>query len=176
MRKFGSLTVGLLLICSSAFAQQKRELTIFISDISYLSNTFSKTHWYGGVGLAYSTFFTPHVSGEIAAAVEEHRSHTNIGVTPVTLRTYPIDLSARYHFFTESRWKPYLGLGVRHVDAPHGDPGFRYFNHVNPQIVGGVEYLVKPSIGITLDGKQIVGERATYDPWLKVSLGLNWRF
>lgn len=186
MRKPGLLVVAFaFLLIPNAFAQKKNELSLFVSDISGMSNTLGKSHWYGGVGLAYNVFVTPNISAQIAGAVEEHRSRGYVVdgfggiqfVDPVNLRTYPIDVSARYHFFTESRWKPYLGAGVRYLAAPHHvDPEFRFRDRTNAQIVGGVEFLVKPAIGIILDGKQNLGDRETYDPFLKVSVGVSWRF
>jgi outer membrane protein W len=171
-------------IVPAASAQKKNEVSVFLSDISTYSNTFGKTHWFGGVGVAYNAMITPRISGQLAVAIEQHKSYSYIvdgfggfqQVTPQNLRTYPIDLSARYHFINETRWKPYLGLGARYVGKPHADPGFRYSNHLNAQAVGGVEFLVKPQLGITLDGKQLLGDRDQYDPFLKVSLGVSWRF
>lgn len=185
MRKSALLFLAFaFVLLPTAIAQQKNEFSIFVSDISGMSRTFDKTHWYGGLGMAYNFFATPRISAQLAIAEEQHRTYPYVvdgfggiqPVTPVKVRTYPVDVSARYHFLNESRWKPYLGLGVRYVGAPNVDPEFRYRSHLNPQVVGGVEFLVRPSIGIALDGKQLAGDRENYDPFFKVSLGVNWRF
>jgi hypothetical protein len=43
-------------------------------------------------------------------------------------------------------------------------------------VVGGVELIVVPSFGITVEGKQLVGQRQAYDSFFKLSAALNWRF
>jgi outer membrane protein W len=184
MRRTGLFLIAFLVLSPAAFGQQKREPSIFLSDISGVSNAHEKTHWYGGVGIAFNAFVTPRISAQVAAAVEQHHTYPYLvspngfidPVIPLTIRTYPIDLAAQYHFLNETRWKPYLGLGARYVRAPKVDPGFLYRNHLNPEIVGGVEFLIRPSLGLTLDAKQLLGDRESYDPFLKVSVGLGWRF
>src|SRR5205823_6345748 len=153
MRKPALFFILVLAVAPSAFAQRKNELSVFLSDISHVTEAFGKTHWYGGVGLAYNAFVTPRFSAQLAVAAEEHRSYPYIidglgGIQPVPsrkLRTYPIDLSGRYQFLNETRWKPYLGLGARYLAAPKADPGFGYRNRLTPEAVGGVEFLVLPS-------------------------------
>jgi hypothetical protein len=57
-------------IVSAASAQKKNEVSVFLSDISTYSNTFGKTHWFGGVGVAYNAMITPRISGQLAVAIE----------------------------------------------------------------------------------------------------------
>ncbi len=173
-----------LLLASAAFAQQKSEFSVFLSDVAGTSDSHERQHWVGGAGAAYTLKFTPRFSAQLAAAIEEHRTYPylvlGLGqivlVPQVRIRTYPIDFTARYHWANDSRWQPYLGAGFRYVAAPHVDPGFRYQNHMNAEVSGGVEFLVRPSLGITLDAKQLLGDRENYDPLLKISAGVNFHF
>ena len=41
-------------------------------------------------------------------------------------------------------------------------------------MVGGLEFLIKPSFGITFDAKQLLANSERYDPRLKASAALNW--
>lgn len=175
--------VIILILCSgrAAFAQQRHELALFVSD----SNDSNRVRGYGA---AFNEAWTPHFSTQIAAGVED--PETCIGgsflVAPCTtfkVRTYPIDFSGRYHFLNETRWKPYIGAGLRYVRAPKLTPeaiaanrGRGYPDRFDPQFVGGVEFLVKPSFGIAVDGKVLGATSAQYDPILKISASLNWRF
>jgi hypothetical protein len=77
-------------------------------------------------------------------------------VPPVSFRTYPIDLTARYRWVNETRWKSYLGVGARYVAAPHVDSMWGYTNRVTPEIVGGVLFTFR-HFGIVADGKVLWG-------------------
>jgi len=140
-----------------------------------------------GYGAAFNESWTPRFSTQIAVGFEKPEvcvggSFLNIPCTPVKLTTHPIDLAGRYHFVNDTRWKPYLGGGLRYVRAPRLTSEVRaanrgdYSNHLDPQIVGGAEFLITPSIGVTVDGKQRIGTSAPYDPTFKVSAGLDLRF
>lgn len=183
MRTLVTLVFASLLFTSAALAQEKSEFSVFLSDIA--GTGIGRVHRYGGLGASFSRMLTPHVSAQVSVASEVHRSYpyfvgfdgTILPATQQDIRTWPVDFVARYHWLNDTRWKPYLGAGLRYVAAPHGvDPGFRYQDHLNAQVVGGLEFLVRPNFGITLDAKQIVGSRETYDPELKFSAGVNWRF
>jgi outer membrane protein W len=173
-----------LLLALPGFGQEKNQFSIFVSDISNWSNTHERTHWYGGVGVAFDRMVTSHLSAQLGVAAEEHRTYPYLvdetgrilPVPPVDIRTYPIDLAARYHWLNDGRWRPYFGAGLRYVAAPHVDQGFLYKNHLNAQLVGGVEFLVRPSFGVVLDAKQLLGDRDNYDALFKLSAGVNWRF
>lgn len=188
MRKPTLLFLVLILaLAPQAFAQRKNEFSVFLSDVTgWSAHANEKTNWYGGVGVAYNAFFTPRFSTQLSVAAEQRHTYSyvvDVGgfiniVAPRDVRTYPIDLVARYNWVNETRWKPYLGIGAHYVAAPkiNLDPGFNYRNRFGPEVVGGVEFLVKPTFGITLDGRAITGKHETYDPVGKASLGVSWRF
>jgi hypothetical protein len=164
-----------------ASAQQRHELSVFgsHSDAGY--------HAAYGYGAAFSEAWTPRFSTAIAAGVDEATvcvggSFLERPCTQIKLRTHPIDLFGRYHFLNDTRWKPYVGAGVRYLSAPRLTAeertlvGHPYSDHISPQVVGGVELIAVPSFGITVEGKQLVGHREPYDSLLKLSAALNWRF
>ena len=91
------------------------------------------------------------------------------------LRTYPIDLTARFRWVNDTRFKPYIGLGARYVAAPHVDSMFGYTNRTTPELVGGVVYQLR-HLGIVADGKVLLGDHEYYDSMFKTSIGLSWRF
>ena len=98
-----------------------------------------------------------------------------VPIDAVRFHTYPIDFSVRYHWVNDTRWKPFVGVGVRYVAAPDVK-AFGYQNHFGPEIVGGTAFQITKSLGVVADGKAYVGDHEPYDqPW-KVGFGLAWRF
>ena len=184
MRTFAVALLTSLLFASAVFAQQKREFSVFLSDVAGTSDSHERAHWVGGIGAAYSMKFTPRFSAQLAAAYEDHRTYPYyvlrsggiFFVPQARIKTYPIDLTARYHWANDSRWQPFLGAGLRYVAAPNVDPAFRYQSHLNAEVSGGVEFLVRPTLGITVDARQLLGDRESYDPLLKVSAGVSFHF
>jgi len=98
-------------------------------------------------------------------------------------RLYPIDANVSYHFLNGSRWKPYLGAGVRYVsDSLHFSGPYRSNrfteNSVDPEISGGITFQFNPALGLRFDAKQIIGYSRGYgtNPNFKGSVGLSLRF
>jgi outer membrane protein W len=184
VRTFFVALFASLLLASAVFAQQKREFSVFLSDVAGTSDSHERAYWAGGAGAAYSMKFTPRLSVQLAAAAEEHRTYPYFVirgggiffVPQARIRTYPIDLTARYHWANDTRWQPFLGAGLRYVAAPHVDPNFQYRTHLNAEVIGGLEFLVRPTLGITVDARQLLGDRENYDPLLKVSAGVSFHF
>jgi outer membrane protein W len=165
----------------AASAQQRHELSIFVS---HSDAGYRAAHGYGA---AFSEAWSPRFSTAIAAGVEDVTvcvggSFLERPCTQIKLQTHPIDVSGRYHFLNETRWKPYVGAGLRYVPAPNlttesrAAVGHAYSDHVFPEVVGGLEFVVMPAFGITVEGKQLVGSREPYDSFFKLSAALNWRF
>ncbi len=95
MRNFGIFVILLIALTTTAFAQQNHRISLFLNNPQTLGAESSqgKTHWYGGFGAAIDTMFTPRISGQIAVALEQHRSYpyvveANGAITPVE----PIEL------------------------------------------------------------------------------------
>jgi outer membrane protein W len=185
MRNPVFLVIALLfVIAPAAFAQQKNDFSIFVNGPASLAGGSAGTRADGGIGVSFARLFTPRISGQLSFSFEQRRSYPYVvnangsitQVTQATLHTFPIDATARYHLFDDSRWKPYLGAGFRYVGAPSADSRFGYQSHLNPEIVGGTIYQIRPSIGIVLEGKQLLGNREPYDPSFKASAGMSWRW
>ena len=143
----------------------------------------------GGYGAAFHHAWTPRFSSGIAVAVEDPVVAVCVGgiftpqrCTEVSLRTHPVDLLGRFHFLNDTRWKPHMGLGVRYVAAPHLTPdellviGHTYSDHLDVELVGGLEFLITPSFGISAEMKSLMRNRESYNPFWKVAGGVNWRF
>jgi outer membrane protein W len=134
--------------------------------------------------LSFEKMFAERLSLQAAVAYERHRSYPYVveddgSFTPVArrnLHTVPIDLTARYHWLNDTRWKPYLGLGAHYVAAPTADRRFRYQDHINGTVNGGVLFMFTPSVGALLDGRALLGDKGPYDTAFKLSAGLSWRF
>ena len=183
MRKFLVLVVLGLLVSTVALAQPKQTFSVFLTDVNAASNDRSFDRW-GRFGVGFERMFAERLSLQAAVSYERHRSYpyvveddgsiTQIGSQRLTV--YPIDVTARYHWLNETRWKPYLGIGAHYVAAPDVDRRFRYQNHFAGVVNGGVTFLVTPRLGILLEGRQLVGDRESYDPIFRVLAGLSWRF
>src|SRR4051794_6710230 len=95
-----------------------------------------------GFGLALEHRFSRLFSGEISVATERHEVQPYfLNSKTFNLRTYPIDAIARYTFQSvHTRWRPYVGLGVRYVGAPEEPPFVQYSDEINGEVVGGVEF------------------------------------
>jgi len=187
MRRVAAILFAFLL-ASTAFGQQKNAFSVFYNDPSYWFSSSSGGHAEGGVGVAVSHAFSPIFSTELSIARESYTLFANQAVSNgmisydrVSVRTTPIDATARYHFVNATRWKPYIGGGLRYVDTHEIGRGTfspRYtFRSVESEIVGGVVFQIRPRIGLIFDGKQLIGNHSLHsDPSFKGSIGFNWRF
>jgi hypothetical protein len=54
--------------------------------------------------------------------------------------------------------------------------GHSYSDRVSAEIAGGLEFLIKPSLGITADVKGLLRNSEDYDAGFKISGALNWHF
>ena len=173
-----------LMIASSAFGQQKNEFQVFVSNLAVSWTSNDGTHGSAGFGLAYRREFTPRFSTQLAVTTEHHETYDYVvepngsfrDVPAQSFHTYPIDLTGRYDFVNDTRWKPYLGGGLRYVAAPNVDTAFGYSNHVGAEIIGGTAFRITPKFGLVLDGKVNFGDHESYDVPFKTSFGLLWRF
>jgi outer membrane protein W len=90
--------------------------------------------------------------------------------------SYPVDVATRYHFFTNARWQPYLGVGARYVNGPETDLE-QFDSRFSAQAVGGVDFNATDRFGLRFDAKRLLrGDSAFFDDTLKLSAGVTWRF
>ena len=180
------VVIAVVLFAVPLFAQQqpKNDFQIFayVSNVGAAWSESNGTTIDAGFGLAVSKFVAPHVSLELAANSQQWYEyepgpvHFGVPVERYRHTAYPISFDGQYHFFNDSRWKPYLGLGVRYTNANarFSDPGAR----IAPEITGGVELMITPRLSLRFDGKQEIVRRSApaYDPMSRLAVGLGWHF
>ena len=193
MRNARMVIVSLLFVVAPLYAQQPNRpnaVTLFVSDVGFGWSGSSGVEYGADYGLALSHMFNDRFSGELAVTSQSAGGTvTTIPLEgfPTTVRysnrVYPIDASASYHFFTDSRWKPYLGVGARYVsDSVHVISGLsdhRLTRHsTNPEITGGITFQFNPRLGLRFDAKQVIGSPRDIaaDTRLQASVGLSLRF
>jgi hypothetical protein len=180
MRRMAFVVVLLNSLANAAFAQSN-QLSIFYNQSA------GSVHTDHGYGAGFIHSWTPRFSTGIAVAAEDPIVGICVGgiltpekCTDIKLRTYPVDLTGRFHFLNDTRWKPYLGLGARYVRAPHLTSeqmlvvGHAYPDRVSTELVGGLEFLLKPSFAITAEVKGLLSNSEDYDAGFKISAGVNW--
>lgn len=131
------IAVVAVLIATAALADD--HLTIFVSDLGYVSSrttsTFSDgttaipvtrkvSEWNGGIGVAFSHAWNARWSTEGSITFDRHHMNTTrfVSSAPFTDRegvnTMPADLMMRFHFPNDSRWQPYVAAGAHYVASP----------------------------------------------------------
>lgn len=194
MRKSIVIAVSLLFVVASAFAQQHatpaNTVSVFVSDVSVIYSSSSGTNIDAAYGAAFAHMFTNRVSAELSVMsqrVKESVSTFGPAGQPVyasfTNTLYPVDATVSYHFFTDSRWKPYLGGGVRYVSGTFRNTSqlysYRVSTHsIDPEVSGGVVFQFRPALGLRFDAKQVIGRSGTVagDASFTGSVGLSFRF
>jgi outer membrane protein W len=196
MRKTIVVAVWLLFIVNSAFAQhssRSNAVSVFVSDLSIGSSSASGAKLDAAYGASFDHSFTDRFSAEVSVTSQRSRrvvrtfgpgSAPTFGVD--STRLYPIDANVTYHFPTHSRWKPYIGAGLRYVnDTFQGYEGlgrtafYRNAVHtIDPEISGGIMLQFNRTLGLRFDAKQVLGSNRSdvADPELKASAGLSFRF
>ena len=176
--------LGLLGLAVPLFAQQppqpRVQLFGFISDPSIVSSQRAGTSFDAGFGFGVTKFITPRYAAELSVASHDFHEYasTSSGISlRHTSHVYPLSLDGQYHFLTGSRWKPYAGLGLRYIAAPH-DGLVAYSDRLGVELNGGVSYLMTPRLSVRVDGKQELptGSELRFDPRTRVSFGLGWHF
>jgi len=133
MRKFIIVAVSLLFVVAPAFAQQPNRsntVSVFVSDLA-ITGSSNGTNLDAAYGAAFDHRFSDHLSAELSVTKQSIRRYFTTfsqGGVPTTTnftdQLYPIDANISYHFLTDSRWKPYIGAGLRYLNntARSNDP------------------------------------------------------
>ena len=175
MRKLAVIVV--LLVSTSLSAQQDKRngLFVFVSNPGYTESKSSGHQWDGAFGLALQRMFTPHVSGELTVSGQRDIMRS-VSFNPdgtfgegrtFVAYSFPTDLTARYHFFTDNSWKPYVGAGARWSPSA---------GRALLDLTGGVVWQFRPTFGLRFDGKLLLGTESRFDSRFNPSVGLTWRF
>ena len=192
MRNARMLMISLLFVVASAFAQQNstsNAASIFVSDMS-ITHSSVGTFVNAGYGGAFDHMFNNHISAELTVTSQRMRQTftTFSSAGQATYGSYtktllPIDANVSYHFLTDSRWKPYVGVGLRYLSSTVQNVAplnsYRYTSRsVDPEISGGVTFQFRPNLGLRLDAKQTVGNGGFVvgDGQTSGSIGLSFRF
>jgi len=182
---------ALLLLSALAFAQSSgsNAVSVFVTDVSAGASE-SSAKFDTAYGASFEHMFSNRFSAEVSVTSQNARRIVRMfssGSAPMfgvaSNHLYPIDANVSYHALTGSRWKPYLGAGLRYVrDTFHG-PGllYEYFptvTTVDPEVSGGLVVHLNRTFGLRFDAKQVLGSnRSTVaDPEFKASAGLSVRF
>lgn len=208
---------ALLLAAAAVHADDLRtgtkQFSFFLTDPSFTETRSQGSNVSGGAGLAFSYVFARQWSAQLSIAAQEHRD-VFTRFTPVatpegtvlfaplstveTVRTFPVELLGKYHFFNESRWTPFLGAGVRYVQAPNipstfqtfvpepigsAAPGTlfvsgpRYGTRTSAELAAGVALRITPSLSLDLEARRLLrSDGLPYDPVNRGVIGLSWRF
>src|SRR5437879_5422130 len=153
MRKSMLVAASLLFVTASALAQHSsptNSVSVFVSDPT-LFHTSSGTNFDAAYGAAFDHMFNNHISGELSVTRQPIRRYVTTLSTagmPSSFSNYrdelyPIDANLFYHFLNDSRWKPFLGAGLRYVKDSFVSSGPLGRYHVvhrstDPEISGGV--------------------------------------
>jgi outer membrane protein W len=190
MHKSAAMAPLLLFFSVAAFAQGSNSVSVFATDLAH-SNIGSATVD-AAYGASLDHMFTDRLSGELSVSSQRSRRYkrtftasTEPTSVLVTYRLYPIDVNISYHFLNGSRWKPYIGAGLRYVnDTFQGYEGRSRtaFYHdairtIDREISGGITLQFNRMLGLRLDAKQALDSRSDVaDSKRKVSVGLAFRF
>jgi hypothetical protein len=181
MRK--ALLVVCVLFAVPLFSQQSKvQVSVFATDVNFTYSEGAGSNLDGGIGAALEYRWNRHWALELQVTREDRdRTLMRIDPDPVVPpfqrlqgTAYPIDLLMHYRFENDSRWKPFVGAGVRYERT-----AFREFdeNRTLAVIDGGVHFMITPTLSLRLDAKQLLGDdQGHLDARFKPSIGLGWKF
>lgn len=182
MRRLFLVIALLILFAATLHAQSAGtlELSGFFSNPGGGSSP-NGTFFQAGYGVSANYFFADHWSGKLSVESERRGFLTSTTLDPTgtyfvpqyeRLRVLPVDALVLYHFATDNRWKPYLGLGAEHQNYPRG-----LGSRTSPEVNGGLTFLITPHLGINADVKQSLDNNHFNDgPQRRVAFGIGWRF
>ena|SRR5438067_2748049 len=193
MRKSMLVAVSLLFVVVPAFAQQHatpaNTVSVFVSDLTLIESSSSGTNVDVAYGVAFDHMFSRRVSAELSVTRQRTRESvstfapTGPVYTSFTNTLYPVDATVSYHFINDSRWKPYIGGGVRYVNGSVRNVSlfnsYRTSTHsIDPEVSGGVTFQFRPTLGLRFDAKQTIGNGNSVigDSDFNVFVGLSFRF
>jgi len=175
-----ALAAVLLLFALPLVAQDKtHRISLFVTDPGFGFSEGSGSFWDGGVGMAFEKRFSMRWTAEVAVGREEY-THTGIfpGTAVYDVVSYPVDLTARYHFGNSYlRWRPYVGGGAHWVSGPDTPLG-PLDDRLSAVVIGGLDFNMTERWSLRADAKHLVRNDASepYDETLKISIGAGFRF
>lgn len=174
-----ALAAVLLLAALPLMAQDRsHRISVFVTDPGFGFSEGSGSWWDGGVGVAFEKRFGVRWSAEAAVSREEY---IDSGIFPGSLEyevvSYPVDVTARYHFGnTYLRWRPYLGAGAHWVNGP-GTPRGPLDDRFSAVVIGGLDFNMTERWSLRADAKHLVrNDSEPYDETLRIAIGAGIRF
>lgn len=165
-----SVLMLLTLLAASASAQtldRPNRVSLFLSNVAFGWSEGGGSFLDAGYGVAYERRFSRAWSAELAVSVQEVDD----------TRTHPVDALARWSFpNVRTRWRPYVGAGVRFLESPQEPRNVTYEELLLPEVAAGVDFNPAESWSLRFDVKQVFGDVPEYDDAFKVSAGIGWRF
>ncbi|HSY50154.1 MAG TPA: OmpW family outer membrane protein [Thermoanaerobaculia bacterium] len=192
MRKSIIVATSLLFVVATAFAQQPNHsntVSVFVSDLAISHSAEAGTNLETSYGAAFGHMFNRNWSAELSVTSQPLQETSIIVVNQQAIystfrdKLYPVDANISYHFLTGSRWKPYVGGGLRYLDfktrldLPTGVQRLSQ-RFVDPEVSGGVTFQIRPNLGLRFDAKRIIGTSYSVlgDSALSGSVGLSFGF
>ena len=179
------LAVLLLLLPALLAAQQlpKTQISAYFTPQFIAHSDSAGTLFNGGFGAALNVFWSQRFSTELSVGAEQayYSLHpveepASSAIERFRVESYPVDLVARFHFINSTKWLPYIGGGLRYVDAPSVDSRVPVQSRTSAEITGGVIYHFSPRWGLRMDVKQLLTSSEFYDTGTKGAVGLSWNF
>jgi Outer membrane protein beta-barrel domain len=174
-----ALIAVLFLLALPAIAQDRtNRISVFVTDPSFGFSGGGGSDWGGGVGVAYEKRLGLRWTAELAVSREEYTESSIFSTFEFDVVSYPIDLTARYHFGDSYlRWRPYVGGGAHYVsgpDTPRGPLDDRF----SAVVIGGLDFNMTEKWSLRADAKHLVINDASepYDETLRIAVGLGFRF
>jgi len=155
------------LFAASASAQQSTRVSVYASDVFETDLS--------GFGAALEYNWSERLGAELAVASETHTISIGfLSGREKDVRTMPVDLMLHYRFTNQTRWEPYFGAGVHRLISSDEEVEER----TSPAIDGGVHFMATPVFSIRLDARAVVNNEPfeSYDPLLRIDLGVGWKF
>lgn len=173
-----TLAAVLLLAALPLLGQDRtNRVSVFITDPAFGFSAGGGT-WDGGVGVAYEKRIATRWTAEIALSREEYTESSIFSTFEFDVVSYPVDLTARYHFGNSYlRWRPYVGGGAHYVsgpDTPRGPLDDRF----SAIVIGGLDFNMTERWSLRADAKHLLRNEASepYDETLRIAVGVGFRY
>lgn len=158
-------------------------MSFFLSNLGYEGGSGVSSHHTGRGGLAASYWQTRNLSYDLSVSREQYPAFASlhdatgnvIGRIGGLEHTTPIDFDVRYHFITDARWQPYLGLGAHYLHASRSQV---VDNRFSPEATAGVFFRISPRLQLRMGARQMFSstDAPRWDPAFRPIVGLSWKF
>lgn len=163
------------------FAQEQRfRLSVFASDVELAYSEGGGNHSHADLGAALEYRWNDRWSLELSLMREEHvitatsLDPAGVTITRDDVASYPVDVMGYYQIHNGTRWKPYLGAGLRYENRVKSIFG-EFGDTLSAQLGGGVHVMITPKFSVRADAKYAIPD-SEFGSDIKPSIGFGWRF